>query len=84
MADAVLMTASAPSQAVSSEARSRRSPSITVAPRRLRFATFVTSDEARTSALTGLPDAAIKRQISVPTMPVAPTTRFMGSSLSYC
>jgi len=37
---------------------------------------------ARTSALTGLPDAAIKRQISVPTIPVAPTTRVMESSLS--
>ena len=58
MADAVLMTAFTPSQAALSEWRSRRSPCTTVTPRRLRFSTFAGSDEARTSALTGLPDAA--------------------------
>ena len=74
------MTACTPSQAALSELGSRRSPSTTVAPRRLRFSTFAGADEARTSALTGLPDAASKRQISVPTIPVDPTTRFIGPS----
>ena len=35
-----------------------------------------------TNALTGLWDAASKRQISMPTMPVAPTMRFTDPSLS--
>src|SRR5512136_771218 len=80
MDEAVVMRALTPWQAALNDAPSRRSPSATVAPRLLSFSTLAGSDVARTKALTGLPAALSSRQTSVPTIPVAPTTRFMDCS----
>ena len=76
--DAVEITASTPRQAPANESGSLRSPTHTSTPRLLRSATFSVELVARTSALTFSPRQDSLWQISLPTMPVAPTTRIMS------
>src|SRR3989442_14900787 len=73
--DAVEMTALAPRHAASSDARSFRSPRTRSAPARASRATLSGLDVSLTSARTGFPRCASRRQISPPRRPVAPTTR---------
>src|SRR6266480_6547316 len=74
--ESVEITALTPWQAASREGRSFRSPRAISTLRLSSCATLICSDVGLTSALTGLPSAASKRQISLPSKPVAPTIRF--------
>src|SRR5947207_65448 len=77
MAVAVDTTVSASTHARSSESGSVRSPSTTSAPYDRSRSTLPGSDVERTSARSGRPLSASSRQISPPSIPVAPTTRFI-------
>src|ERR1700704_1353859 len=75
--DAVDTTVLTPRHALSSDARSLRSPRTRVTPVRSSRAALSASAVARIRARTGCPAATSRRQISLPRVPVAPTTRFM-------
>src|SRR5262249_24216865 len=76
----VVMTATVPAQARPNEARSFKSPSTSLPPRRLSVSFFTESEVDRTMARNGLPADARRRQISVPSKPVAPTTKITVNS----
>src|ERR1035438_5934024 len=78
--DAVEMTAFTPLQAPASEPVSFKSPTHSSTPHFSRDATFSGELVVRTSALTFSPRFANRRQISVPSRPVAPTTRIILTS----
>src|ERR1051326_7992607 len=80
--DAVEITALAPRHAAVSDSLSFRSPRTSSAPRLFRRVAVSGLAVARTSALTGLRRSPSRRQISPPSMPVAPTTRFILPSLT--
>src|SRR5215207_10245240 len=77
MAVAVVTTAEAPSQARASESGSVRSPEASSAPIARRYCRRSAEAVGRTSARTGLPALARRRQTSLPSAPVAPTTRII-------
>src|ERR1700722_5612057 len=79
--DAVEITASTPRHAPASEPVSFRSPTNTSTPHPRKDSTFSLELVGRTSALTFSPWLASRRQISLPTMPVEPTTRTMSALL---
>ena len=72
------MTAFTPRQAPASESGSLRSPKNTSVPHSRRSATFSAELVVRISALTFSPRLDSLWQISLPTKPVAPTTRIMS------
>src|SRR4029453_687977 len=74
----VVMTAAVPAQAQPNEAHSFRSPSTSLPPSRLSVSFFAGSEVDRTMARNGLPADARRRQISVPSKPVAPITSVIG------
>src|SRR5215470_15150557 len=76
----VVMTAAAPAQARLNEARSFRSPSTSLPPSRLSVSFFAGSEVDLTMARNGLPADARRRQISVPSKPVPPTTKITVDS----
>ena len=65
-------------QAAASEARSLRSPRNTSVPRPLKRSTFSGFEWSLASVLRALPCSARRRQISPPSIPVAPTIKFMA------
>src|SRR5690242_9241520 len=66
-----------PRQAVCNEEGSFRSPVTSSAPKSFSCAIRSGFDEPRISALVAWPREVSCRQISLPNIPVAPTTRFM-------
>src|SRR5580658_258652 len=75
--DAVEMTASTPRHAPASKLVSFRSPTNTSTPHPRKDASFSLELVGRTSALTFSPCFVSRWQISLPTIPVEPTTRTM-------
>src|SRR5262249_13368782 len=76
----VVMTAAVPAQARPNEARSFRSPSTSLPPSRLSVSFFSRSEVDRTTARNGLRADERRRQISVPSKPVPPTTKITVNS----
>ena len=74
-------TVAMPSQARASDSGSRSSPRTTSAPSSSSHLTRSGSELSRTIARTGLSWPRSASQTAPPTLPVAPTTRFIGSLL---